>query len=132
LSFLIDTHILLFRFSRGSNSTASESRVIDEASADSPLLLAGISLWEVATLHSLGRIALNPHLQEWLERAAAPPLVRVVGISPAIAAAVAALPQEFQRDPAGRIIIATAQVSGATLLTRDSRIIQAGIVATVG
>jgi PIN domain nuclease of toxin-antitoxin system len=65
-----------------------------------------------------------------LERAAAPPLVRVVGISAAIAAAVAALPETFHRDPADRIIVASAQVTGATLMTRDRRIIESGIVAT--
>ena len=131
MSFLLDTHILVYWFSETSSLTASESRIIDDASADSPLLLAGISLWEIATLYSLGRIALGFPLREWLERAAAPPLVRVVGITPAIAAATAALPQSFHRDPADRIIVATAQVSGATLLTRDRRIIDAGIVATV-
>lgn len=132
MSVLLDTHILLYWFSGGPGLSASESRIIEDASAERPLLLAGISLWEVATLHSLGRITLSLPLQEWLQRAAAPPLVRVVGISPAIAAAVAALPQDFHRDPADRIIVATAQVRGASLLTRDSRIIQAGIVSTVG
>ena len=132
LSFLLDTHILLYWFSGSSHLTARESRIVDEASAESPLLLAGISLWEIATLYGLGRITLGLPLREWLERAAAPPLVRVVGISPAIAAAVAALPQTFHRDPADRIIVATAQLSAATLLTRDRRIIEAGVVATAG
>ena len=132
MSVLLDTHILLYWFSGGQGLSASESRIIKDASAERPLLLSGISLWEVATLHSLGRITLSLPLREWLERAAAPPLVRVVGISPAIAAAVAALPQDFQRDPADRIIVATAQVRGASVLTRNSRIIQTGIVTTVG
>ena len=132
MSVLLDTHILLYWFSGGRGLSASESRIIKDASAERPLLLAGISLWEVATLHSLGRITLSLPLREWLERATAPPLVRVVGISPAIAAAVAALPQDFQRDPADRIIVATAQVRGASVLTRNSRIIQTGIVTTVG
>ena len=99
---------------------------------EDPLLLSDISLWEIATLFNLGRISLDLPLREWLERAVAPPLVRMVGISPAIAAALAALPETFHRDPADRIIVASAQVTGATLMTRDSRIIDAGIVATFG
>ena len=61
----------------------------------------------------------------------APPLVQRIGISPAIAAEVAALPQSFHRDPADRIIVSTARVHGATLLTCDRRIIDAALVATL-
>jgi PIN domain nuclease of toxin-antitoxin system len=52
-------------------------------------------------------------------------------MSPALAAEVAALPESFHRDPADRIIVAAARTVGATLLTQDRRIIEAGIVATV-
>ena len=63
--------------------------------------------------------------------AAAPPLVQPIGISPAIAAEVAALPSSFHRDPGDRIIVSTARVLGATLLTRDRRIIEAGLVPSL-
>ncbi len=96
-----------------------------------PLLVSEISLWEVATLHSLGRIQLTIPLREWLDKAVAPPLVRRQGISPAIAAALATLPDSFQRDPADRILVATARVFGATLLTQDRRIVDAALVNTL-
>jgi PIN domain nuclease of toxin-antitoxin system len=57
--------------------------------------------------------------------------VQRLGISPAVAAAVAALPASFHRDPADRIIVASAQVLGATLLTRDQRILAAALVPTL-
>ena len=63
--------------------------------------------------------------------AVAPPLVRRIGISPAVAAAVADLPATFHRDPADRIIVASARIMGAVLLTNDARIRDAGIVQTV-
>jgi PIN domain nuclease of toxin-antitoxin system len=130
MTFLLDTHILLFWFSRDSILTTAESRIVNNASEENPLLVSGISLWEIATLHRLGRIALGLPLRDWLERAVAPPLVRLIGISPAIAAAVAALPESFHRDPADRIIVASAQINGAIIVTRDRRIIEAGIVET--
>jgi len=102
--------------------------VIDKAGEDSPLGLSDISLWEIATLTELGRIALDRPLREWLEQASAPPLVRRVGISPAIASEVAALPETFPRDPADRIIVATARLLGARLLTSDQRIIESKLV----
>ena len=82
-------------------------------------------------LHSLGRIQLLIPLREWLDKAAAPPLVQRYGISPAIAAEVAALPASFHRDPADRILVATARVLGVTLLTQDRRIIDTALVDTV-
>lgn len=95
------------------------------------MLISDISLWEVATLVSLGRLELSVPLREWLEAAAAPPLVQRCPISPAVAAAVAELPDDFHRDPADRVIVASARVHGATLLTRDKRIVDAKLVPTV-
>ena len=83
--------------------------------------------WEVATLHNLGRVEFDLPLRDWLERATAPPLVRRLAITPAVAAEVAALPDTFHRDPADRIIVATARVTGATILTRDDRIRDSGL-----
>jgi PIN domain nuclease of toxin-antitoxin system len=94
--------------------------------------VSDISLWEVATLLSLGRIELDVPLREWLEGTSAEPLVRRCGISPAVAAEGAALPDSFHRDPADRIIVAAARITGAALLTQDERIIRSGLVACIG
>ena len=83
-------------------------------------------------MYALARITLRLPLRDWLEAATAPPLVQRLAITPAVAAAVAALPASFHRDPADRIIIASAQVLGGTLLTRDQRIIDAALVPTLG
>ena len=85
----------------------------------------------MAALHSLGRIQLIIPLRAWLDKAVAPPLVRRHGISPAIAAELATLPDSFQRDLADRILVATARIFGATLLTQDRRIVAAALVNTL-
>lgn len=82
-------------------------------------------------LHELGRIELDLPLRDWLERAVAPPLVRRHAITPAIAAEVAALPPSFPRDPADRILVATARILGSTLITSDRRILDADLVTTL-
>lgn len=91
-----------------------------------------ISLWEVAMLHGAGRIELDLPLRDWLERAVAPPRVRLLDLTPAIAAEVASLPRTFQGDPADRIIVATARLHGARVLTLDRRIQGAALVPTIG
>ena len=131
MRFVLDTHVLI-RWCRAARALpASHRRVIRRGSAQNPLLVSDITLWDIAMLHSLGRIRLSLPLREWLERATAPPLVARCGISPAIATEVASLPASFPRDPADRIIVATALVLGATLLTSDARIIDSELVPTL-
>lgn len=131
MKVLLDTHILLWWQGDRDRLTPEQQDVVAAANEESPLHVSDISLWEVATLHSLGRIRLTIPLREWLEKAVAPPLVRRHGISPAVATELASLPDSFHRDPADRILVATARVLGATLLTRDRRIAEAELVDTL-
>jgi len=125
LTALLDTHVLLWWVGGNKRLSRAQKRVIESASAERPLLVAQISQWEIATLVSLGRINLDRPLRDWLEAAMAAPLVQTVGITPAVAAEVASLPSTFHGDPANRLIVATARVMGATLLTADQRIVDA-------
>lgn len=128
---LLDTHILLWWLGGDSRLSPEQQEAIRAAGPDDPLWISDITLWEIANLSSLGRIRLHLPLRDWLERAAAPPLVRLQPITPAVAAEVAALPSSFHRDPADRIIVASARVLGATLLTNDGRIRETGLVPTL-
>jgi PIN domain nuclease of toxin-antitoxin system len=131
MTHLLDTHVLLRWVLGDKGLSVDQARAISEASPSQPLLLSDISLWEIATLVDLGRVRLTLPLGDWLEQATAPPLVRRCPISPAVATEVASLPRSFHRDPADRIIVATARVHGATLLTSDQKIVQAGVVPTL-
>lgn len=128
---VLDTHILLWWFEDGHRLSALQRRVLEEASADNPLGVCNITLWEIATLHRLGRIALDRPLRDWLADATAPPLVQRHALSPRIAAEVTALPEDFPRDPADRMIAATARVRGEPLVTSDEAIIESGAVETI-
>jgi len=66
--------------------------------------------------------------QLWIERAAHPATVKILPITPAIAAQFTLLPSSFHRDPAYRIIVSTARVRGLALLTKDRKILAAKIV----
>ena len=128
---LLDTHIFFWWLTEPDRLSPAQRRTVGAASADAPMLVSDISLWELATLYSLGRIQIAPPLREWLEKAVAPPLVQRQGITPAIAAELAALPDSFHRDPADRVLVATARILGATLLTQDSRIISSRLAETL-
>lgn len=124
----LDTHILLWWFNATSRLSMAQKALLGSIPEEEPVWVSDITLWEIATLNSLGRIKLHLPLREWLEQATAPPLVQRLSITPAVAAEVAALPDSFHRDPADRIIVASARVHGATLLTQDDRIIQSRLV----
>lgn len=128
---LLDTDVLIWWLNDRTRLSPDQQEVVASASARCPLLVSDISLWEIATLHAVGWIRLGIPIREWLDRAVAPPLMRRCGISPAIAAEMATLPDSFQRDPADRILVATARVLGATLLTQDRRIVAAALVDTL-
>jgi PIN domain nuclease of toxin-antitoxin system len=131
MRYLLDTHVLIWWHERPERLSKQARRVVTQASASKPLLVADITLWEVAMLHELARVQFSIGLQTWLQRATAAPLVERVGITPQIAAEVAVLPASFHRDPADRLLVATARVLGLKLVTEDQRIIDAGICATL-
>ena len=130
MRYLLDTHVLLWWVAAPARLSEAQREVVNAAGEQEPLLVSDISLWEIATLAALGRIRLEMPLRSWLEAATAPPLVERTGITPAIAAEVATLPASFHRDPADRILVATARVLNATLLTADRRIAEAGLVTS--
>ncbi len=127
LSYLLDTHVLIQW--QDETLLAAHAEIIDATRGREPLLVSDITLWEIALLYELGRITFDDlTLRKWLDEAVSLPLVGRQGISPEVAAETAALPSTFHRDPADRIIVATARILGATLLTRDQRIIDSGLV----
>ena len=84
--------------------------------------VSAISCWEIATLVAKRRLGLDRDVLEWLEAACHQPRLDLIPITPAIAVRSTRLPPEFRADPADRIIVATAAIFGATLITKDDGI----------
>jgi PIN domain nuclease of toxin-antitoxin system len=120
---LLDTHVWLWLVA-GSLELSTDTRLsINRAAAAGILRIAAISLWEIALLASRGRIVLGKSISLWLMEALAEPVPAIEPLSPQIAVESYALPDVFHPDPADRMIVATARVTGATLLTRDRPIL---------
>jgi len=80
-------------------------------------------------LESKGRIRLPQPLLTWLRKACAQPDLRLLPITPEIAAIGATLP--VHGDPADRLIMATAKHHACPLVTVDENITDAKIVETI-
>lgn len=128
-SLLLDTHAWVWWLrgpAGGSQLSAPETAALDALPFDQRPALCDISLWEVAMLVDLGRLQLDRPLADWLALACS--AVEVLPVTVAVAAEVAALPASFHRDPADRLIVATARVHNLPLLSRDGKIQQSGLV----
>lgn len=121
---VIDTHVWIWWMTGAPELSPEAVRVLDEATPG--LLIADITLWEVAMLVAKGRVELRRPLDAWLKIACQ--AVEVVPISVDVAAQVARMPESFHGDPADRLIVATALARGLPLITRDRRIIASGMV----
>jgi PIN domain nuclease of toxin-antitoxin system len=78
-----------------------------------------ISAWEVGMLVARERLALLITPQRWFARILDLPNMRLAEMPPDLLIASSFLPGKPPRDPADRIIVATARDLGATLITRD-------------
>lgn len=125
---VLDTHAWVWWVDRDRRLGPRTIARLDELPADNRPYLCDISLWEVATLVERGRLTFSGPLQAWLEAAAHPRSVRLVPITPAIAAETAALPETFHRDPADRVIVATCRVMHLPLLSKDRLIRRSRLV----
>lgn len=125
---LLDTHAWVWWVQGDARLGRHIIERLDRLPADDRPSISDITLWEVATLASLGRIVFPGTLESWLAIAANPKTVRILPVTPRIAAEVARLPDSFHRDPADRLIVATGRVHGLRILTKDAAIAKSGLV----
>lgn len=91
--------------------------------------LSVASVWELSLLVEDGVVQLTPSPEEWLRAALHPRTVKLAQISREVALELFLLPKKFQRDPADRMIVATARALKVPLLTHDKQIRRSGLVS---
>lgn len=114
---ILDTHIWVNWIVRGEE--ALPAAMTDAMQKEDRLAVSGISCFELAMLVFRGKLELSLPVNEWLTEALGPSGVEVLPVSCEIANRSVLLP-EIHRDPADRIIIATALVYDAKLASIDS------------
>jgi len=126
MRLLLDTHILVW-LAEGLDDLAPRSRrLIDEAAKTDGIAVSAISFWEVAMLASDGRVALSVPVATWRQRVVSTEGMQEIPVSGDIAIESVQIPGGLHGDPADRIIVATARLSGLRLGTRDARLLEYG------
>jgi PIN domain nuclease of toxin-antitoxin system len=123
---LLDTHAAIW-ITEDQPLAGGAVEAIDVAyRASSTIFISAITAWEVGLLVSRNRLSLVARPERWFQRLIAIPGVRLADLSPDILIASSFLPGTPPRDPADRIILATARDLGATLITRDRLLLKYG------
>ncbi len=104
---LLDTHVLVWMVADSKRLSRPAATAIRRAQDEGGVAISAITLWELASLIARGRIP------------------------PEIAALTTLFPETYPRDPADRLIGATALAEGMHLITRDANIRKSPLLTTI-
>lgn len=128
---LLDTHVLLWTALQPSRLSRAASNAIARAEARDGLAIASITLWEIAQLVDLGRLRVEGSPEAFLSSLERRPGLRTLELTAEVAALAFRFPATFSKDPADRIIAATARVHALPLVTKDAVIQECRLVRTI-
>ena len=126
---LLDTHVLVWMSSDPKRLSKRAREAIRQAREGSGIAVAAITLWELAWLANSGRLQVTGSVESYVRETISRVIVKP--ITPEITSLAVQMPANFPKDPADRMIVATAAVEGLSLVTADERIQVSKRVATI-
>jgi PIN domain nuclease of toxin-antitoxin system len=119
---VLDTHALVW-WANGDEALGTKARkAIERELDDGQIVISAISAWEIAMLVEREKLVLSMDVGSWLATVARIEAVRFVPVDVEISLKSLDLPGDFHKDPADRMIVATARRLAAPLVTRDEKI----------
>jgi PIN domain nuclease of toxin-antitoxin system len=121
---LLDTCALIWIGNRG--PIAAEAwNVIRHAGLTDGVFVSPISAWEIGLLAAAAKVAnpFAPNAKAWFAQMMTAPGIRPAAFTPDVAIDSSTLPGDFHRDPADRMIVATARALNMPVVTRDRKIL---------
>jgi PIN domain nuclease of toxin-antitoxin system len=125
----LDTHAVVWAVAEPKKLSRSAEQAIRKSRLHDGVAVSAVTLWELALLVSRGRIQGYGTVERSVEKLIEG--VTVKAITPEIAALATQFPDEYPRDPADRLIGATARAEGLALVTRDENIRKSPLLKTV-
>ena len=119
---LLDTCAAIWLMNGDSMSSESQTTIL-EAQGREAVHVSPISAWEIGLLVARGRLTLNLSPSAWFGTLLRQPGVRLATMGPDVLIASSSLPGLAPRDPADRIIAATAREYGFVVVTRDGELL---------
>lgn len=125
MAILLDTCAIIW-LGNGDRMSPTSLAAIQQAASTGEVYVSPISAWEIGHAHADPKknIHFLPSPDVWFKAFLMRVGIRLALLSVTAAVESAALPGEVHADPADRFLIATARELGATIVTRDRRIIE--------
>ena len=121
MTLLLDTHVWFWAL-ESPDKIGRKCRASLE-STENVLVVATISTVELGQLVSTEKIRFKSTLESWVRRGTESLGMRATELSHAIALLAYSLPGVFHKDPADRILVATAIHHGYTIVSANERIL---------
>ena len=123
---LLDTCAVIW-IANGELVAPAAMSAVTEAALGGGVFVSAISAWEIGLLsrpRTAGRVGtyFMPDPKTWFAKFLSRTSIRLAALTPEIAVDASYLPGKFHRDPADRLIVATARHLGVPVITRDGRI----------
>jgi len=127
---LVDTHVVVWLAFAQQKISNSARMAIDDVRRDAKgVAISDITLLELAALANKGRLSLSISLESFLQEVER--RFVVLPMTGRVCARAVTLPSTYPKDPADRVIGATALVEGLSLLTADRGIRRSRAVPTI-
>jgi len=121
---LLDTHVWLWSVHGDARRVGRRTRrLLSRAASQEAIRVSPVTLFELAALHTLGRIRLTRSPEQWIRDSLEAAGISIADLSPAIAVDAGNIPRTALADPLDRLLVATARHLQATFLTSDARIL---------
>lgn len=128
---LADSHAIVWHLQGSERISPAAATAIGEAETTEGVIVSVATLIDLWYVTQTTRKVTAAHLAELRERLASSAAFTLQPIDVAIADAAIAIPRESLTDPWDRFIVATAKTLNVPLITRDARIRESGLVATI-
>jgi len=116
---LLDTHAWIWWLTNPERLPSKATKAIREAMKNYRVAISSMSVWEIAMLCAKGRLEFATDYREFIRQTEKLAFVQFVAPDNTILVNSVNLPDYAGRDPADRIIIATANHLSATLISKD-------------
>ena len=123
-SLVLDTHALIWIINGNESLNKKAVKLITDITSDGNLIVPAISFWEISMLEQKQKIKFSTPINSWIEDLLDLPYIKIAHLTPEVSMESCNLPGEFHGDPADRMIVATARLLDAPLVTRDKKIIK--------